>query len=97
MDQPLTGTIDEVTHQALALARAGDHRARPAHINGRRGILTPHTNADGDLDADDLAAQIYALTLGLSADNGSYTGGHFTANGLGYYSPAPPEGPEHTQ
>ena len=89
MDTPLTGTIDQVTDQALKLARAGDHRARPAHINGNRGILTPHTTSDGQLDADDLAAQVYALTLGLASDTGSYTGGHFTAGGLGYYSPAP--------
>ena len=89
MDTPLTGTIDQVTDQALKLARAGNHRARPAHINGKRGILTPHTNADGDLDADDLAAQVYALAHGLTSDDGAYTGGYFTADGLGHHRTAP--------
>ena len=89
MTELLHGTLDDVTRQALRLARDGDRRARPAQINGNRAILTPHQTSDGHLDADDLAAQVYALAHGLSSDDGHYTGGYFTANGLGHYSPAP--------
>lgn len=85
----LTGTHDTVRDQALRLARNGDHRARPAVINGHQAILTPHTTPEGDLDADDLAAQVYALAHGLTSDDGAYTGGYFTADGLGHHRTAP--------
>ena len=89
MTEPISGTFDDVTRKALSHARAGDHRARPAEINGHRAILTPHMDTDGNLDADDLAAQVYALAHGMSSDDGQYTGGYFTAEGIGHYSPAP--------
>ena len=91
MDTPLTGTIDQVTDQALKLARAGDHRARPAHINGKRGILTPHTTSDGQLDADDLAAQVWSLGHDEPSDTGTFTGGFYTSRGISrlVYAPEP--------
>ena len=89
MTDHLHGTLDDVTARALRLARAGDHRARPARINGNTAILTPHRTESGHLDAADLAAQAYALALGLSSDDGHYTDGYFTADGLGHYVPAP--------
>lgn len=89
MTELLHGTLDDVTCQVLHLARNGDRRARPAQINGNRAILTPHHTSAGHLDADDLAAQVYALAHGMSSDDGHYTGGYFTADGLGHYSPAP--------
>ena len=89
MPGPTSGASDDVPRKALTHARAGAHRARPAEINGHRAILTPHMDTDGNLDADDLAAQVYALAHGMSSDDGQYTGGYFTAEGIGHYSPAP--------
>lgn len=85
----ITGTHDTVLDHTLAAARAGDHRARPAVINGHHGILTPHTTPEGHLDAHDLAAQVYALTLGVVSVDGAYTGGFFIAEGLSHVIYAP--------
>lgn len=82
---PLAGTYTTVITHALALARTGDMRARPVTINGRRAILTPHRDSNGNLDADDLAAQVYAAAHGLTSDDGAYTGGYFSAEGSGHH------------
>lgn len=90
MTELLHGTLDDVTRQALRLARDGDRRARPAQINGNRAILTPHHTSAGHLDADDLAAQVWALANNLAADDGTYAEGIFTSGGRTYTVPYVP-------
>lgn len=90
---PITGTrYDTVLRQALAYVRAGDYRARritlrgaPGVFSDRTAIITPHRDNDGTFDADDLAAQLYALAHGCPSDTGTYTDGSFTSNGGMYW------------
>lgn len=91
--EPLRATtVDDLTRAAVAAALAGDHRARRVSIGPRAGIVTPHTDPDGDLDADDLAAQVWALANDCPADNGTYTEGVFTSGGETHMIPyIPPE------
>ena len=91
--EPLRATsVDDLTRNAVAAAQAGDHRARRVTIGPRSGIVTPHTTPDGDLDADDLAAQIWALANDAPSDNGAYTEGTFTSGGEAHFIPyIPPE------
>lgn len=87
---PITGTrYDDVVHDALAVAQAGDYRARHVTVGSRAGIVTPHRDENGQLDRNDLAAQIYALAHGLASDNGQYTGGAFVSGSEGYFIAAP--------
>ncbi|MFJ5872818.1 hypothetical protein ACIQD2_16930 [Dietzia maris] len=87
---PITGTrYDNVVHDALAVAQAGDYRARHVTVASRTGIVTPHRDENGQLDRNDLAAQIYALAHGLASDNGQYTGGAFVSGSEGYFIAAP--------
>ena len=89
---PLTGTrYDTVLRRALAYVRAGDYRARRVTLLGapgvfadRTAIITPHRDSSGALDADDLAAQLYALAHGCPSDSADYTGGYFISNGQMY-------------
>ncbi|MDN5724048.1 MAG: hypothetical protein L0H20_13820 [Corynebacterium sp.] len=91
--EPLqAATIDALTRAAVADAQAGEHRARRVSIGPRGGIVTPRTDDHGDLDADDLAAQIWALATDTPADDGIYTEGVFTSNGETHMIPyIPPE------
>lgn len=89
---PLTGTrYDTVLRRALALIRAGDFRARRVTLRGapgvfpdRTAIITPHRDSSGAFDADDLAAQLYALAHGCPSDTATYTGGYFISGGRMY-------------
>lgn len=89
---PLTGSrYDTVLRQALGYVRAGDFRSRrvtlwgaPGVFPDRTAIITPHRDESGMFDADDLAAQLYALAHGCPSDTGSYAGGLFTSNGQMY-------------
>lgn len=90
--EPLTATnLRELMHDAVALARAGDHRARRITIGPRSGVITPHADAQGNLDADDLAAQVWAIGHDEPSDTGTYTGGFYTSNGTSrlVYAPEP--------
>ena len=87
----ITGTADHVRDILIALARDGDHRARPIEINGNRGVVTPHTTPDGTLDTDDLAAQTHALAHGHSSIDATYTRGHYIADGRHHIVSAPPD------
>lgn len=87
---PIAGTsYDQVAREALTAALTGDYRARQVFIGPRRGIITPHNDAAGQLDRNDLAAQIYAICHDLASTTGCYTGGAFTSGGSGYFIPAP--------
>lgn len=80
--EPLRATsVIALIRAAVTDAQAGDFRARRVTIGPRAGIVTPHADPDGDLDADDLAAQIWALANDCPADDGTYTEGVFTSNG----------------
>lgn len=91
--EPLhAANVNDLTRAAVAAAQAGDHRARRVSIGPRVGIVTPHTDPDGDLDADDLAAQIWALANDTPSDDGTYAEGMFTHDGISYCIPyLPPE------
>ena len=86
---PLTGSrYDTMLRQALAHVRAGDYRARRITLQGapgvfadRTAIITPHRDSSGKFDADDLAAQLYALAHGIPSDTATYTDGYFTSGG----------------
>lgn len=87
---PITGTrYGVVVHDALAAVQAGDFRARHVSVGSRAGIVTPHRDDRGQLDRDDLAAQIYAIAHDLASDNGQYTGGAFISGSEGYCIHAP--------
>lgn len=87
---PITGTnYYDVTRDALAVAQDGDYRARRIAVGSRAGIVTPQRTAAGQLDRNDLAAQIYALCHGLTSTTGRYTDGAFTSDGDAYCIPAP--------
>ncbi len=89
---PLTGSrYDTMLRQALAHVRAGDYRARRITLQGapgvfadRTAIITPHRDSSGKFDADDLAAQLYALAHGIPSDTATYTDGYFTSGGRMY-------------
>lgn len=90
--EPLSATsLRELMSAAVRLARSGDHRARWVTIGPRSGIVTPHTDADGNLDADDLAAQIWALGHDEPSDTGTYARGYYASNGVAriVYAPEP--------
>ncbi len=88
--KPLTSTsVETLTRAVLAAARDGDRRARTVTVSGRTGIVTPHEDAEGNLDADDLAAQVWAFAHDKPSDDGSYEGGMFSHRGVGYYRAAP--------
>jgi len=92
---PISGTdLDTVTLQALARARAGERSAFPVRIGSRGGVVTPHRDDEGTLDADDLAAQVYALAHDLPSADGRYTGGAFASGGTLYWVGAAPPAPE---
>ncbi|EYT50584.1 hypothetical protein DQ226_18580 [Dietzia maris] len=89
--EPLrAATVVELTHAVVMAALDGDRRARRVSIGHRAGIVTPHTDPDGDLDADDLAAQVWALANNLAADDGTYAEGIFTSGGRTYTVPYVP-------
>lgn len=82
---------DTVLRQALRYVRAGDYRARRVTLVGapgvfadRTAVITPHRDSAGEFDADDLAAQLYALAHGCGSDTADYTGGYFISNGEMY-------------
>ena len=79
----------ESVHDALAVAQAGDYRARHVTVGSRAGIVTPHRGENGQLDRNDLAAQIYALAHDLASDKGQYAGGAFVSGSEGYCIHAP--------
>lgn len=80
--EPLQSTnLRDLMHATVTLARSGDHRARRITIGPRSGIVTPHTDTNGTLDADDLAAQVWALGHDEPSDTGTYTRGYYTSNG----------------
>lgn len=89
---PITGTrYHAVLRHALALVRAGDYRARrvtlwgaPGVFSDRTAIITPHRDSAGEFDADDLAAQLYALAHGCPSDTATYTDGYFVSDGQMY-------------
>lgn len=81
--KPLHSTrLRDLIYQAVTLARAGDHRARQITIGPRSGIITPHTDDQGNLDADDLAAQVWSIGHDEPSDTGTYTRGYYTSNGI---------------
>ncbi|ODQ83903.1 hypothetical protein BFG51_01210 [Dietzia alimentaria] len=92
---PLTGTrYGTVLRQALALVRAGDYRARRITLTGapgvfadRTAIVTPHRDNSGKFDADDFAAQLYALAHGIPSDTATYTDGYFVRRGTDVLGP----------
>ena len=89
---PISGTrYDTVLRQALAHVRAGDYRALRITLRGapgvfadRTAIVTPHRDSSGAFDADDLAAQLYALAHGIPSDTATYTDGYFIGGGRMY-------------
>lgn len=88
--EPLHSTnLRELMRNTVALARAGDHRARRITIGPRSGIVTPHTDTDGNLDAADLAAQVWAIGHDEPSDTGSYTDGYYTHQGVAHIVYAP--------
>lgn len=97
MTEHIAGTsVDAVTKQVIGIARGGDFRAlrttllgQPGVLHDRPGIITPHRRISGELDADDLAAQVWAIAQEESSDSGQYTDGYFTSHGMGYYIAAP--------
>lgn len=87
---PIIGSrYDHVVREGLATAEAGDYRARRVAVGPRGGIVTPHRDKHGQLDRDDLAAQVYAICHDLSSNNGEYTGGRFIADSNAYCISAP--------
>ncbi|MCT1435643.1 hypothetical protein M3G57_17780, partial [Dietzia maris] len=87
---PITGArYDDVVLDALSVAHAGDYRAQHVTIGPKKGIVTPHRDENGQLDRNDLAAQIYALAHGLASDTGDYAGGAFVSGNDGYFIAAP--------
>lgn len=91
--EPLrAASVDNLTRATVTAAQAGDHRARRITIGTRTGIVTPHTTPGGQLDTDDLAAQVWALANDAPADDGTYTEGSFTSQGEAHFVPyIPPE------
>lgn len=90
--EPLRSTnLRELMRDTVNLARAGDHRARRVTIGPRSGIVTPHHSPDGELDAADLAAQVWAIGHDEPSDTGTYTEGYYTHQGVPHivYAPAP--------
>lgn len=95
---PISGTrYDTVLRQALAYVRAGDYRARRITLRGapgvfadRTAIVTPHRDSSGAFDADDLAAQLYALAHGIPSDTATYTDGYFISGGRMHSARAEP-------
>ena len=85
----LTGSYDSVIAAALNNVSAGDHSRQAVTVAGRDGTITPHFTDGRALDADDLAAQVYALAHRLTSDDGRYTGGHFAHGGTAYFVTAP--------
>lgn len=89
---PITGTrYDTVLRHALAYVRAGDYRARRITLRGapgvfpdRTAVVTPHRDSSGAFDADDLAAQLYALAHECPSDTATYTDGYFISGGRMY-------------
>lgn len=88
--------VDSLTSRAVSLVEAGDFRARTVTledcsgaIGNRSGVITPHRDKHGRFDGNDLAAQIFALAMGLVSQDGTYTGGYFVADGTGYWQTAP--------
>ena len=87
---PIHGTrYDDVVQAALDAAEAGDYRARHVSIGPRGRVINPHRDEHGQLDRDDLAAQIYATAHDLTSNNGSYAGGCFVSGSEGYFIAAP--------
>lgn len=88
--EPLSrANLPELIRDTVTAARTGDHRARQVTIGPRTGIVTPHLDQDGNLDASDLAAQVWALAHDEPSDSGRYTGGIFVSRGIGHYVQAP--------
>lgn len=90
--KPLRSTsLRELMRLAVNLARDGDHRARRVTIGPRSGIVTPHTDDGGNLDAADLAAQVWAIGHDEPSDDGTYTDGYYTHQGVSHvvYAPDP--------
>ena len=86
--EPISGTHrDTVIRRVLRLARDGDHRARrvtllgqPGAVPNRVGIVSPHRDADGELDAADLVAQVYAIAHECPSVTGTYTNGFWVGD-----------------
>lgn len=88
--------VDRLTSRVISLVEAGDFRARTVTledrsgaIGDRTGVITPHRDQHGRFDGNDLAAQIFALAMGLVSQDGTYTDGYFFAGGTGYWQAAP--------
>ncbi|MEW1939397.1 hypothetical protein ACIQCV_15770 [Dietzia maris] len=88
--EPLHSTnLRELMRATVALARSGDHRARRVTIGPRSGIVTPHTDTAGNLDAADLAAQVWAIGHDEPSDTGTYADGYYTHQGVAHIVYAP--------
>ena len=88
--------VDRLTSRVISLVEAGDFRARTVTledrsgaIGDRTGVITPHRDQHGWFDGNDLAAQIFALAMGLASQDGTYAAGYFVAGGIGYWRTAP--------
>lgn len=71
MTSHITGTHHrKVIRQFLEVAEHGDFcnmrvtlLGQPVVLHDRTGLVTPHRNLNGELDADDLAAQVWPIGL----------------------------------
>lgn len=71
MTRHLTGTrVPTVAREAIRIARGGDFRAmritlfgQPGVLHDRIGIVTPHRNSRGEVDAVELRAQVHAIAF----------------------------------